>query len=294
MFKRNKAVKTNLPYKLQNHVSPTGRTLPGLPSLARTTQNAGGAATSSTAMDTAPRPPSSDPQACLEVFESHWQQAVTIMLKNSSVSSTATLKGRSPQADEVSAVTHYIDQMMLLLVDEPSEAQAQGPILQFLLSDDILEKLLTWCIQNTEFCDKLRLHQLKMYDMLISQSQQALLIHKPVIRPLLKLLSSCAEHPDAGVERSLVLLLHQLCVCLTRMPALVELFFSASLDQGPTRFLMFSLLIPYVHRDGDVGQQARDALLLIMSLSSKDDRIGKYIAENSDFCPVSSYYHSCL
>ena len=34
------------------------------------------------------------------------------------------------------------------------------------------------------------------------------------------------------------------------------------------------------------GQQARDALLLIMQLSNRNESIAKYIVENTNFCPV--------
>ena len=93
--------------------------------------------------------------------------------------------------------------------------------------------------------------------------------------------------PFQNIEKQVILLLHQLCVCVTQDSRLLELLYNASSDHGPAKFLMFSLLIPYVHREGSIGQQARDALLLIMALSSKHDHIGKYIADNSDFCPVS-------
>ena len=82
------------------------------------------------------------------------------------------------------------------------------------------------------------------------------------------------------------MLLHQLCVCITKDSRLLELLYNASSDHGPAKFQMFSLLIPYVHKEGSTGQQARDDLLLIMALSSKHNQIGKYIADNSDFCPV--------
>ena len=36
-----------------------------------------------------------------------------------------------------------------------------------------------------------------------------------------------------------------------------------------------------------LGQQARDALLLIMQLSHRNESIAKYIVENTNFCPVS-------
>lgn len=51
-------------------------------------------------------------------------------------------------------------------------------------------------------------------------------------------------------------------------------------------FLIFSLLIPYVHRDGSIGHQARDALLLCMALSQKNSNVGTYIAQYSSMCPV--------
>lgn len=53
------------------------------------------------------------------------------------------------------------------------------------------------------------------------------------------------------------------------------------------RFVIFTLLIPFVHREGDIGQQARDALLLCMTLSKKNENVGSYIAEHSNVCPVS-------
>jgi hypothetical protein len=52
-------------------------------------------------------------------------------------------------------------------------------------------------------------------------------------------------------------------------------------------FIIFTLLTPYIHREGGVGQQARDAMLLCMSLSKKNDEIGNYIAEESHICSVS-------
>lgn len=52
------------------------------------------------------------------------------------------------------------------------------------------------------------------------------------------------------------------------------------------RFIIFTLLIPYVHREGGVGQQARDSMLLCMSLSKKNDEVGVYIADHSNICPV--------
>ena len=53
--------------------------------------------------------------------------------------------------------------------------------------------------------------------------------------------------------------------------------------------MIFSLLLPFIHREGGIGQQAKDALLLCMSLSSSHLAVGEYIARHSNFCPVSNY-----
>ena len=53
------------------------------------------------------------------------------------------------------------------------------------------------------------------------------------------------------------------------------------------RFVIFSLLLPFAHREGSIGQQARDALLLCMTLSGSNSAIAEYIAFQSNFCPVS-------
>lgn len=51
--------------------------------------------------------------------------------------------------------------------------------------------------------------------------------------------------------------------------------------------MLFSLLIPFVHREEGIGQQARHALLLCMSLSKKNEHVAQYITQHSNVCPVS-------
>lgn len=41
-----------------------------------------------------------------------------------------------------------------------------------------------------------------------------------------------------------------------------------------------------MHREGSIGHQARDALLLCMSLSQKNSNVGTYIAQYSSMCPL--------
>lgn len=114
------------------------------------------------------------------------------------------------------------------------------------------------------------------------------------------------------VEKQLVLLLNTLCVALSQNNDLLELFFVSDknknnnittsinevksspqlknklsyLDNPESRFLIFSLLISFVHRDGSIGQNAKNSLLILASLSKTHPSIAIYIAENTNFCPV--------
>lgn len=75
---------------------------------------------------------------------------------------------------------------------------------------------------------------------------------------------------------------------MARQPVVLEMLFRAApAQQGSTNLLIFSLLVPFIHRDGAIGQQARDALLLVMAASASNEAVARYIAENSYFCPVS-------
>lgn len=188
--------------------------------------------------------------------------------------------------DEASAVQNYVEHMLFLLMEEDcGQEGAMGPILEFVVTENVMEQLFLWSLRR-QFTDEMKVEQLKMYEMLVGQSRQPILHHKPVLRPLMMLLGSCSGARALTVETELVLLLNQLCSILVKDPSILELFFHTSEDQGAANFLIFSLLIPFIHREGLVGQQARDALMLIMALSAENHSVADHIVHNTYFCPV--------
>ncbi|XP_057708645.1 FHF complex subunit HOOK-interacting protein 1B isoform X2 [Corythoichthys intestinalis] len=226
-----------------------------------------------------------DPETCLMVFENHWRQVRHVLERNEPSRST----------DDLIAVSNHADQMFCLLAEErPPASQGEedagdGPILQLVVREQVLEHLLLWHLRRGPDPDSLG-GLLKLFEMLIGQSRQALLRRPAVLHPLLRLVGACA-HPERGcppaLENSLVLLLNQVCVRTARQPLLLEtLFRAAPAQQGSTNLLIFSLLVPFIHREGAVGQQARDALLLVMAASAGNRGVARYIAHNSYFCPV--------
>lgn len=124
-------------------------------------------------------------------------------------------------ADEASAVQNYVEHMLFLLMEEeagqgdrrkqPSptsnspllpncssdpgfellQGGAMGPILEFVVLEGVMERLFLWSLRR-QFTEDMKLEQLRMYQMLLSQARQPLLHHKPVLRPLMTLLASCA------------------------------------------------------------------------------------------------------
>lgn len=187
-------------------------------------------------------------------------------------------------SDEASAVQNYVEHMIFLLIEERAVDAAMGPILEFVVTENVMEKLFLWSLRR-EFTDEMKIEQIKMYEMLVTQCHQPLLHHKPILKPLMMMLSACSGTGTPVVETELVLLLNQLCSILAKDPSILELFFHTSEDQGATNFLIFSLLIPFIHREGGVGQQARDALLFIMSISA-ERAVARHIVDSTYFCPV--------
>ncbi|XP_017047584.1 FHIP family protein GE18198 isoform X3 [Drosophila ficusphila] len=245
-----------------------------------------------------------DPRACYDSFCKHWQQAFDIIQHSA-----------PPSHDDVLGVVSHLDYMVTLLLVELHHcnkvslpaAEASGPpaapCLEFLLSENLLDKLYEWACTTGRYSNAVRLEQLKLYELLVSHSRHQLLCHEPFLRPLLKILaSSQGEIFPPDLEKRLVILLNQLCVVLMQNVHLLDLFFFSAQSQvqeqilngnvappksgTTTNFIIFSLLIPYVHREGSLGHQARDALLLCMALSQKNSNIGTYIAQYSSICPL--------
>ncbi|XP_065535088.1 FHF complex subunit HOOK-interacting protein 1B [Lathamus discolor] len=222
-------------------------------------------------------PVTADPETCLMVFKNHWSQVLRVLERG----------GCPPTPDDVAAVRNHSLQMLQLLAEErPRAGTAQpGPILAFVAQEQVLARLLRWHARSG-FPEEQRLEQLRLYEVLLAQARQAVLRHGAVRAPLLRLLRLCAQPSSPALQHGLVLLLNQLCVCVAKEPAILELFFHSPSEQGPANIIIFSLLVPFIHHEGVLGQQARDALLLIMAMSANNHAVAKSITDNSYFCPV--------
>lgn len=219
-----------------------------------------------------------DPQACYDSFKGHWDQALKILHR------VQTL----PNHDDVLGVVNHLEQMVTLLLYDLKKTDRlcmtinSSQCLEYLLSENILDKLFEWSMRSGKYTNAVRCEQIKLYDTLISQSRHLLLEHNSFLKPLLKLLKSCqGEAFSKEINKLLVDLLNQLSTLLVQHPEFVKLFFVS--DRDINRFTIFLLLIPFVHKEDAIGMRARDALLLCMSLSKKNKEVAVYISEHSNF-----------
>ena len=211
-----------------------------------------------------------------------WHQAKTVMERASS--STPNQVPRPASDSDI--VIRCTSSMVDILIGDQAPPECDPELLDYFYTEQVLEKLLAWSKDHIHASDLLMQHQLDIFETLITHSSHRLLRHKQFVQPLLRLLIWCDNPKSEHVRNKLILVLHQLCVGITEYSEILDLLFDETASRD-NKFLVFSLLIPYVHWEGTVGQQARDALLLIMSLSSRHENVGIYIAHHSDFCPVS-------
>lgn len=78
--------------------------------------------------------------------------------------------------------------MVLLLLEEGRNGELHGPMLEYFMTENILEEVFSWSCHTNEFVNKMKAEQLLMFEKLISELQHSILVYKPILRPLLKLL----------------------------------------------------------------------------------------------------------
>lgn len=227
-----------------------------------------------------------EPQACYSSFCKHWQQAHDIIVKS------------EPQHlhDDVLGVVNHLEQLCTLLVLEARAKEVNNTrigtpsaCLEFLLSENLLDKLYEWAICTGKYENAVRLEQLKLYGHLVSHYNVQVIAAEPFLRPLLKLLSGFRnELPPSNIEHRLVLLLNQLCVTLMQNIKFIDLFFLTTHTHNGSQneFILVRLLLCSVHREGATGASARDALLLCAKMSAKCEQLADYILNVSNACPV--------
>ena len=182
---------------------------------------------------------------------------------------------------------HFRAMEKLLIKDRPEQSGQIGLCLKLMLNENIVETFYLFSTQQKVYVKELRVTLLKFFTEVLARASQPMLIHQQILRPISKLLRACEGSEDREINSALVPFLHQLCILMQENQSLLDLFFETKSNMK-SKFLIFVELIPHMHEMGEVGNRARDAILLCLSLAAQlpGSNLSQFIAVESNFCQV--------
>jgi hypothetical protein len=220
---------------------------------------------------------------CLASLTSLWQQAQQLLQElNQCVDQDVPTR-------LLRELNTTLSGMLPLIVCEEGGV-APGPCLQYIVKENMLDTLYRASVRSAS--EEMRRMLLRLYQLWLGKSSQCLLMHEQIIRPLKRLLHSCARQQQekrcsSAVDVALVNLLLELCEVVCKDSSLIDLFFlETSPDIGHSKFILFSFLLPYIHDEDPLGTSARDGIMILLGLSTSHPRLLRYVTENSNFCTV--------
>ena len=98
--------------------------------------------------------------------------------------------------------------------------------------------------------------------------------------------SFCQVSKDS--EPSVVPLLQQICLLIQEHESLLDLFYVDGEGQKPSKFLVFTQLIPHMHSSKEEGKRSRDAMLVCLFIAARSplSHLGEFMVADTSFCQV--------
>lgn len=209
-----------------------------------------------------------------EVFKDHWKQILSIFNKT------------QINDDDLEIFKNNIDQMILLLINNQHQNNDNNNkcLIDFIIDENIFNNIYIWSLNiPLKYTYEIKLYQLNYYELILNhltQEDLILLFKSNLHKPLFLLLSNCTKHKSDQIEKHLISILNQLCVCLNDNHDLINILFdlntfsnksnsfiinstsieynkefnNSKFENGQSKFLIFSLLIPYIHQDNYCGK----------------------------------------
>ena len=220
--------------------------------------------------------PFSSSSSDLDLMTEHWDELSDLL--ESPISNPFALQEFQ---QHLVSITHIIE-------EEGPIGQQTTPCMELLLSENILEKLYLFSTKQRNYLTDIRHSLLILFKSLLSRPGQPLFIHQQVLRPLNRLLRVCETAKDDKLSLAILSLLHQICLLIQENETCIDLFFTDGGGQVPSKFFIFSNLVPHIHDGGEGGARARDAMLFCLSVAerSPSSSLCDFIVSDTDFCQV--------
>ena len=173
--------------------------------------------------------------------------------------------------------------------DQLASGSNTSACLELFLSENVLEKVYLFTTRQRSFSRDVRIILLQFCTRLLSIPGPPLLIHQQVLRPMSRLLRACEMLPEQDLAASVVPLLQQICLLIQEHESLLDLFYVDGEGQKPSKFLIFTQLVPHMHNSKEEGKRSRDAMLVCLFIAARSplSHLGEFIVADTSFCQVS-------
>ena len=196
--------------------------------------------------------------------------------------------------NKIKNLCRYLHEIVSLLTEETCQDNNNpAEAVQFCLGKNAFWKIYNWTSENKELIRELTNEQLKLYNNILSFGSSHLVRNRKIVEPLLLILLALRPNDrkrlPAELEISFFTLLKSLSLRLTD-ETFMDLFSKDILTEHGfkiPKFVFIDLLISQVHRDGEIGDLARESLQLCIQISVSNMNFGEYLVQESNCCVVS-------
>lgn len=213
-----------------------------------------------------------------EEMEQRWRDLQDLM--SSVITDTFALQEFREHLDSLSG---------LMGRDQLASGSSTSGCLELFLSENVLENVYLYSTRQRTYSRDVRLTLLQFCTKLLSLSGSPLLIHQQILRPMNRLLRACEMVPEQNLTSSVVPLLQQICLLIQEHESLLDLFYVDGEGQSPSKFFVFTLLVPHMHSSTEEGMRARDAMLVCLFIAARSPlaHLGEFMVADTSFCQVS-------
>jgi len=193
---------------------------------------------------------------------------------------------------KVEVVSHRLTELVSDLLEKSWNQNEDAAALQLFEKHDILNQLFTWIVENKDLMKAMTSELLKIFENILSIGSDNFIRKRAFVEPLMLLLLALQPNEKKRVppdlEMKYVQLLSNLCIRLADEQFLEQFSQSGLSKQGYKipKYSFINILMSYIHENNEIGDYARDSLIVCLQISASNEKLGKYIAYESDCCNI--------
>ena len=212
------------------------------------------------------------------------------------------LYGRSCFSDneaKVVVVSQKLTELVSDLLESTWKQSGDDACIELFTEHDILNQVFAWIVDNKSLMKAMTSELLTIFINVLSLGNDHLIrkqaFNEPLMLLLLALRPTEKKRVPPDLEMKYIEVLKNLCLRLADEQFLDHFDDSLLSKQGYRipRYGFINILMSYVHENNEIGNNARDSLLACLQISASNEKLGKYIAHESDCCNVSLLEHFC-